>query len=222
MKFRSLILLPMLLVVSTLWAIPRSKPVPKVRAKATAHSVTLSLTGTQPTQPVGVVLTGNNYYRSNTSGGPYSPLACNPVALGGSCVDTNVVPAATYFYVETNLCAACAGPKESVNSNEVTATIPNPVGPLPPVLGPPTVTSLTPPRVHVPWTLGNTAGATVEAVLRQTSGTAWVQQKQLKPTVNSYDDNNVARNKTYIYMVRVMKGPVVLATSLPSKPVTVK
>ena len=56
------------------------------------------------------------------SGGPYTLITSSPAA-GPTFTDTTVQAGATYFYVVT---AVDATGNESVNSNEVSATIPTP------------------------------------------------------------------------------------------------
>jgi hypothetical protein len=61
-------------------------------------------------------------YVSQTSGGPY--IKINPVLIVGLAYqDLNAVSGNTYFYVAT---AVDFSGDESVNSNEVSAVIPNP------------------------------------------------------------------------------------------------
>lgn len=195
-----------------------------LKAKVSGHSVTLTLTGTG-TQPAGVTLTGNNYYRANVTGGPYSLLpSCSfTTVVTLSCVDAIVTAGATYYYVATNLCSACTGAKESPFSNEISAIIPNPTSPTPPVLGNPVVASMNPPTVSISWKLSTVAGITIQKVLRQTIGNpTWVPQKQLKPAVSSYTDLTVKPSKAYAYEVAVYKGAVLAMVSLPSASVLVK
>jgi hypothetical protein len=65
---------------------------------------------------------GYNVYRASTSGGPYAKLTSAPVSAL-TYVDSSVLAGQTYFYVTT---AIDGSGNESVNSNQVTATIPVP------------------------------------------------------------------------------------------------
>lgn len=91
-------------------AVDKTKPL-----SVTGHNVTLSCTpGT------GGTITGFNFLRSTTKGGPYTLL--NPgTSLTCSYVDTQtLVEGATYYYV-----AQAFGPGGTTgNSNEALATIP--------------------------------------------------------------------------------------------------
>jgi len=84
--------------------------------QAVAHSVSLTWTASTST------VIGYNVYRSTTSGGPYTLITNSPVT-GTSFSDTTVQAGVTYFYVVT---AVDASGNESVNSNEVSVTIPTP------------------------------------------------------------------------------------------------
>lgn len=65
---------------------------------------------------------GYNIYRGLTTGGPYTLLNSSPVnAL--TFTDSTVVAGQTYFYVVT---AVDSSGTESVNSAEVSGTIPTP------------------------------------------------------------------------------------------------
>lgn len=208
-------------------AIPKSvlhhnAPRKALRAKATAHSVTLTLTGTG-NQGAGVVLTGTGYLRGNVTGGPYTPLpACTfTAAITLGCVDSTVVAGNTYFYVAVNYCSACTGATQSPDSNEVTAVVPANTSPAPPVLGTPTVASVNPPAIKIPWKASTLAGVTRQVLLRQTGGAGpWVAQQSLKPAVTSTVDNNVKIKKMYAYEVEAIKGTQVLI-SKASSPVTI-
>lgn len=82
--------------------------------QAVSHSVTLNWTASAST------VSGYNVYRSMVSGGPYSKLN-SALDAPTNYVDTTVQAGLTYFYVVT---AVDSGSVESVNSNEVSATIP--------------------------------------------------------------------------------------------------
>lgn len=84
-----------------------------VLALPTQHQAALSWT-----QSTGTGLTANCVYRAQTSGGPYTQLACP--APSTSYIDTTVLSGQTYFYVVT----AVAGTQESAFSNEVKTVIP--------------------------------------------------------------------------------------------------
>jgi hypothetical protein len=84
--------------------------------QAVSHSVALSWTASTST------VAGYNVYRSTTSGGPYTLITSSAVT-GTTFTDNTVQSGVTYFYVVT---AVDAGGNESVNSNEVSATIPIP------------------------------------------------------------------------------------------------
>ena len=79
-----------------------------------AHSVTLNWTASTST------VSGYNVYRSTVSGGPYTKLNSSPIATT-TFVDTTVQSGQTYFYVVTSVDSSGV---ESVNSNEVSATVP--------------------------------------------------------------------------------------------------
>jgi hypothetical protein len=84
--------------------------------QAVAHSVSLSWTASTST------VVGYNVYRGTTSGGPYTLITSSPVN-GTTFTDTTVQAGATYFYVVT---AVDTNGNESVNSNEVSVTVPTP------------------------------------------------------------------------------------------------
>jgi fibronectin type 3 domain-containing protein len=81
----------------------------------TQHQVNLSWT--QSTTPG---ITSNCVYRSVTSGGPYTQLACSTGA-STQYTDSTVVGGNTYYYVVT----ALVNTQESNYSNQVQAIIPN-------------------------------------------------------------------------------------------------
>jgi len=84
---------------------------------AVQHSVALSWTASTSS---GVV--GYRVYRATQSGGPYT-LITNTAVVGTTFTDTTVAAGQTYFYVVT---AVDGSGNESVNSNEVSATVPTP------------------------------------------------------------------------------------------------
>jgi len=84
---------------------------------AVQHSVALSWTASTSS---GVV--GYRVYRATQSGGPYT-LITNTAVVGTTFTDTTVAAGQTYFYVVT---AVDGGGNESINSNEVSATVPTP------------------------------------------------------------------------------------------------
>jgi hypothetical protein len=79
-----------------------------------SHSVTLNWTASTS------VVSGYNVYRSTISGGPYTKLDSTLVAAT-TYDDTSVQSGQTYFYVATSVDSSNV---ESVNSTEVSATIP--------------------------------------------------------------------------------------------------
>jgi hypothetical protein len=65
-----------------------------------------------------------NIYRGTSSGGPYTKIASTSPSGGATAYqDTTVQTGQTYFYVDT---AVDTSGNESLYSNQVTATIPNP------------------------------------------------------------------------------------------------
>lgn len=82
------------------------------------HSVTLSWT--QSACP-SCTITGNNVYRSSTTGGPYTQIKISSTPIV-TYIDGSLPQLTTYYYVVTATCAACTGSKESGYSNEVKAT----------------------------------------------------------------------------------------------------
>jgi hypothetical protein len=80
------------------------------------HTVTLSWTASTS------MVAGYNIYISQTTGGPYTKINSGLIA-GLTYQDLNAVSGNTYFYVAT---AVDSSGDESVNSNEVSAVIPNP------------------------------------------------------------------------------------------------
>jgi fibronectin type 3 domain-containing protein len=78
------------------------------------HSVALAWTGSTST------VSGYNVYRSTVSGGSYTKINASLVAVL-NYTDLTVQSGTTYFYVAT---AIDSSGDESVNSNEVPATIP--------------------------------------------------------------------------------------------------
>jgi hypothetical protein len=81
---------------------------------SSSHSASLSWTGSNS------VVIGYNVYRGGISGGPYTRLTGNPVAVT-DYLDTAVQANATYYYVVT---AIDASNDESAFSNEVAAVVP--------------------------------------------------------------------------------------------------
>jgi hypothetical protein len=80
------------------------------------HAITLAWTPSTST------VKGYNIYRAKVSGGPYSKL--NPSAITGTTYTDNAVQGGTkYFYVAA---ALNSNDVESVYSNEVSATVPEP------------------------------------------------------------------------------------------------
>jgi hypothetical protein len=82
--------------------------------QAASHSVTLNWTASAST------VSGYNVYRSTVSGGPYTKLN-STLDVATTYVDTSVQAGLTYFYVVTSVDSSSV---ESVNSTEVSATIP--------------------------------------------------------------------------------------------------
>jgi hypothetical protein len=80
------------------------------------HSAALSWTASTST------VVGYNVYRGTVSGGPYTLVSSSTVA-GTQFTDSTVLAGQTYFFVVT---AVASGNVESVNSNEVSGTIPTP------------------------------------------------------------------------------------------------
>ncbi len=80
------------------------------------HSAALSWTASTST------VVGYNVYRGTVSGGPYTLVNSSTVA-GTQFTDSTVLAGQTYFFVVT---AVASGNVESVNSNEVSGTIPTP------------------------------------------------------------------------------------------------
>lgn len=91
-----------------------------------AHTVSLTCTSSTSNG-----VTGYNFYRGTTPGGPY------PIKLTSSTVptcaftDATVQPLTTYYYIATAVCPSC-NPPESINSNETKAVIPANPQPNPP------------------------------------------------------------------------------------------
>jgi fibronectin type 3 domain-containing protein len=88
----------------------------KAHAAPTAHQVTL--TWAIGTQPTGTTVTGQNVYRSQTSGGPYTQIAS--INSTTTYTDSTVTSGQTYYYVLTNV----AGSEESAYSAQVQAIVP--------------------------------------------------------------------------------------------------
>ena len=81
-----------------------------------AHSATLNWTASTST------VIGYDVYRGTVSGGPYTLLNPSPIS-GTQYVDSSVTAGQQYFYVVT---AVASGNVQSVDSNQVSATIPTP------------------------------------------------------------------------------------------------
>jgi hypothetical protein len=84
--------------------------------QAVIHSVVLTWT------PSMSAVAGYNVYRSEVSGGPYSKLDSNTVAVD-SYTDSNVQGGLTYFYIVKSVTFAGV---QSADSTQTEATIPNP------------------------------------------------------------------------------------------------
>lgn len=98
-----------------------TEPPPSAESLALAvadHSA--SLAWMPGTQPAGVTLTGWNIKRGTVSGGPYTTIftALDPTIV--TYTDSTVIAGTTYYYVISALTTA----GESVDSNQVTGTIP--------------------------------------------------------------------------------------------------
>lgn len=92
---------------------------PLLTATASTHSVSLSwIQGTCNNCSV----TGNNVYRSQTNGSGYVKIATLSPAT--SYTDNSLAASTTFYYVVTSTCSACTGAKESIFSNQSTATTP--------------------------------------------------------------------------------------------------
>ncbi|HEY6945973.1 MAG TPA: fibronectin type III domain-containing protein [Candidatus Acidoferrum sp.] len=89
---------------------------PSVQPPPVPHSVTLDWTASTST------VIGYNVYRGTQDGGPYTPLNSSLVTTT-QYKDSSVQSGHTYFYVVT---AVDSSQVESANSNQVSATIPNP------------------------------------------------------------------------------------------------
>lgn len=105
----------------------------QLKAKTTAHSVSLSWTqavipagATCPAGSGSTAVTANTVYRGTTTGGETSLTVLATPAT--AYTDLAVTAGTTYFYQVT--ATNCAS--ESGKSNEITATIPNPLPPNPP------------------------------------------------------------------------------------------
>ena len=83
---------------------------------AVQHRVDLSWNGSTST------VTGYNVYRGSQAGGPYSKINSLPNA-GTNYSDSSVQAGQVYFYVTT---AVDSTGSESLNSNEVSASVPSP------------------------------------------------------------------------------------------------
>lgn len=81
------------------------------------HSVTLSWT-----QSTSTGITGNNVYRSTTSGSGYQQIFASTTPIT-TYTDNNVTALTTYYYVVTAVCSTCS-PSESTNSNQAQAAVP--------------------------------------------------------------------------------------------------
>lgn len=171
-------------------------------AQATPHTATLGITATQPS-----TVTGNNYYSSLVSGGPYTKLTpCQNLAPTVKCQLTGLTASTTYYFVATALCPTCAAPQESPFSTQVSGTTKadGPPPPAAPVLDQ-IIISMNPPKAELTWHLAKNTNVIRQFVQRQQPKTAaWVNQKQLKPTVNQYTDATVKRNTTYPYRIQAV------------------
>jgi fibronectin type 3 domain-containing protein len=108
---------------------------------STGPSVALSCTPS----PTGAAATGFNFYRSTTSGGPYTILGTSPMSSTCAYTDTTVGFSQTYFYVAT----AVDSSGESGYSSQVSAAVPaNPIPNAPINL---TVGTITAENVPLQW-----------------------------------------------------------------------
>lgn len=193
-----------------------------LKAKVTAHSITVGIVGTLP-----AIDTGVSYYSGSVTGGPYTPLTpCTNLAPAVKCVLTGLPASTTFFLVATAFCPTCAPSTISAFSNQVTAvTLPDaPPTPAPPVLGTPVVAGL-PPVVRLTWELAKMNVPVMrQFVQRQQVKTGnWVSQKQLTPSTTSFIDSTVKRGNLYPYRIEVVpqKGAVMVSNvetaSVPTK-----
>ena len=95
-------------------------------ARATGHSVTLTFAASTSTG-----VTGYNAYRGTTSGGESATALNSSPFTGTTYVDSGVAALTTYYYTVKAYCPTCS-PTLSVASNEVQASVPGDVAPLPP------------------------------------------------------------------------------------------
>ena len=141
-------------------------------------------------------VTGYNFYRSLTSGGPYTILPSCTNLPTCSCTDSTVISGTQYFYVS----AAVSSTGVSSYSNQAPALIP---GPLPPTNLNTTETSSNPPQFKFSWTLSASTGVTREYIYRD-----GVRQKTLAATATSYLENTAKAGKTYKYQIVAMLGKI--------------
>jgi hypothetical protein len=161
------------------------------------HSATLTINGNQPT-----TITGNNYYRGNASGGPYTLVSgCGFTVPTTTCVDSSVTGGATYYYVATAVCKTC-NPSESKYSNEVQAVIPG-NQPAAPVLNQPTIAGK---MVNLTWEVAKNTNVKWQEMFRLIPpATSWVQRVELNSTITSWQDKSCKSACDY-KLVAVLKN----------------
>ena len=122
--------LALLFLTASVGAAPNRQGKKVLAVQTTAHSVTLSWTqavvpagATCPSGSGSIAVTANTIYRGTTSGSETSYATLSTPAT--TYTDTGVTAGASYVYEVT--ATNCAS--ESAKSNEVSATIPNPLPP---------------------------------------------------------------------------------------------
>jgi fibronectin type 3 domain-containing protein len=175
---------------------------PQAPTNLATSGVTASQVGLSWSASTTPSVTGYNVYRGGTSGGPYQKIGSVDAATS-NFTDTTVASGTTYYYVVT---AVGPGNKESVNSNEVSATTPpQPATNLSAAAqgGPPPAAE----SVVLNWSASSSNSTVGYNVYRSTvTGSGYVKLNSSLVSGLTYTDSTVQGATTYYYVVTAV-GP---------------
>jgi len=157
------------------------------------------------TPSVAAGITQQRLYRSTTSGGPYSLVTKFPDNTTNAFTDTGLASGTTYFYVVR----AFNGSRESVNSNQASATSVDNIPPGAPAgLGATDQPGDNGGVVNLGWTPSSSTDVAQQRVYRSvTSGGPYNLVTTVdNNTATSYTDAGLSNGTTYYYVIRAFDG----------------